>query len=233
MAGPAAVGDGFGLVGAGEGYYGEYRHQCREQSGYGFTHVLLLIAEIRCRFRRSLIQMRETEAWLYGSCGFCGSAPASGRPRAGTPALCRSRRPYGGVIGWIAAPPSVRKENAYSAVSARDRARVSRWAGFRAAGHAPGDGRVVTGWRGWPAQAERLLRWECSGLGVCPVREQLERRRLVGAGHRCCGKVHPGQSGCGGRAIRSVPLSVVAMGFFGGACRSGGVRRACRPRVAV
>jgi hypothetical protein len=62
--GLAAAGDGLGLVSVGEWRYREYSRQCYEQAECGFTHFLLLIAGVRCRFERSLIEMRETEAWL-------------------------------------------------------------------------------------------------------------------------------------------------------------------------
>jgi hypothetical protein len=56
----AAAGYGLGLVSTGERRYREHSRQRHEQTEYGFTHFLLLIAGIRCRFERSLIQMRET-----------------------------------------------------------------------------------------------------------------------------------------------------------------------------
>lgn len=62
----AAAGDGLGLVGAREWCYREYRCQCHEQAEYGFAHFLLLIAGVRCRLKRPLIQMHDAEAWLYG-----------------------------------------------------------------------------------------------------------------------------------------------------------------------
>lgn len=74
----------------------EHRCQCHEHAEYSFAHFLLLIAGIRYRLERSLIQMREIEAWLHWSRGSCGSAPASGRSQGRTAGPYRSRRSHGG-----------------------------------------------------------------------------------------------------------------------------------------